>query len=114
MITGDDTIRKSVAFIIFTCILSVSILTGCTTENHRVMITVKNNRDTTQNIELHIDGSKKFSASLDPAQSAEREFEVSPGKHTFELFHEVSGAYELYKTETLDVDSDSSVFFELE
>lgn len=78
------------------------------------MITVKNNRDITQNIELHIDGSKKFSATIDPAASVEKEFEVSPGEHTFELYQEVSGNFELYKTESLDVDSDSSIFFELE
>ena len=90
------------------------VLTGCTTENHRVVITVKNNRDAPQSIEVHIDGSKKFSASLEPAESVEREYELSPGDHTFELYHEVEGTYELYKTETLDVDSDSSVFFELE
>ena len=63
---------------------------------------------------MHIDGSKKLSATIEPAASVEREFEVSPGEHTFELYHEVSGNYELYKTETLDVDSDSSLFFELE
>ncbi len=106
--------RKSIPFVIFTCIITVSILTGCTTENHRVMITVKNNRDTPQNIELRIDGSKKLSSSIEPGASVEKEFEVSPGEHTFELYQEVLGNYELYKTETLDVDSDSSIFFELE
>jgi len=98
----------------FVCILTVSVLTGCTTEDHRVIITVKNNRDISQNIELHIDGSKKLAATIEPGASVEREFEVSPGEHTFELYQEVSGSYELYKTETLDVDSDSSIFFELE
>lgn len=78
------------------------------------MITVKNNRDTPQNIELRIDGSKKLSSSIEPGASVEKEFEVSPGEHTFELYQEVLGNYELYKTETLDVDSDSSIFFELE
>ncbi|MEE9150249.1 MAG: hypothetical protein V3U20_00245 [Thermoplasmata archaeon] len=56
----------------------------------------------------------KFSATLDPAESVEREFELSIGDHTFELYHEVSDTYELYKTETLYVESDSSLFFELE
>ena len=106
--------RKSAALILVLFILFVTILTGCTTENHRVLITIKNNRDTSQSIELHIDGSKKFSASLDPAESVEREFELSPDDHTFELYHEVSGTYELYKTETLHLESDSSLFFELE
>jgi hypothetical protein len=96
------------------CILTVSILTGCTTENHRVIITVKNNKDTSQNIKFTIDGSDKFSSTIEPAASVEREFEVSAGEHTFRLYHEVSGNFELYKTETLDVDSDSSLFFELE
>lgn len=92
----------------------MTVLTGCTTEDHRVIITVKNNKDTSQNIEFTIDGSKKFSATIDPAASVEREFEVSAGEHTFRLYHEVSGNFELYKSETLDVDSDSSLFFELE
>lgn len=106
--------RKSAALILVLGILCVAILTGCTTESHRVIVTVKNNRDTSQNIEFHIDGNKKFSASLDPAESVEREFELSLGDHTFELYHEVSGTYELYKTETLYVESDNSLFFELE
>jgi hypothetical protein len=106
--------RKSAALILILCILCVAILTGCTSESHRVVVTVKNNRDTSQNIEFHIDGSKKFTAALDPAESVEREFELSLGDHTFELYHEVEGTYELYKTETMDVDSDSSLFFVLE
>ena len=106
--------RKSAALILVLCILFVALLTGCTSEKHRIIITVKNNRDTSQNIELHIDGNKKYSASLDPAESVEWEFELSPDDHTFELYHEVSGTYELYKTETFYVESDSSLFFELE
>ncbi len=106
--------RKSAAFILVLCILFVTILTGCTSENHRIIITVKNNRDTSQRIELHIDGSKRYSASLDPAESVEWELELSPDDHTFDLYHEVEGTYELYKTETLYVESDSSLFFELE
>jgi outer membrane protein assembly factor BamA len=106
--------RKSAALILVLCILCVAILTGCTTENHRVVVTIKNNRGTSQNIEFHIDGNKKFSASLDPAESVEREFELSLGDHTFELYHEVEGTYELYKTETMNIESDSSLFFELE
>jgi hypothetical protein len=106
--------RKSDALILVLSILFVTILTGCTSENHRIIITVKNNRDTSQSIELHIDGSNMFSAFLDPAESVEREFELSPDDHTFELYHEVSGTYELYKTETFYVESDSSLFFELE
>lgn len=106
--------RKSAALILVLCILCVAILTGCTTENHRVVVTIKNNRGTSQNIEFHIDGNKKFSVSLDPAESVEREFELSLGDHTFELYHEVEGTYELYKTETMNIESDSSLFFELE
>ena len=106
--------RKSAALILVLCILCVAILTGCTTENHRIIITVKNNRATSQSIEFHIDGKKEFSALIDPAESVEEEFELSNGDHTFELYHEVSGTYELYKTETLYVESDNSLFFELE
>ena len=106
--------RKSAALILVLCILCVAILTGCTSENHRIIITVKNNRDTSQRIELYIDGSKRYSASLDPAESVEWEFELSPDDHTFELYHKISRTYELYKTETLYVESDSSLFFELE
>lgn len=106
--------RKSAAFILVLFVLFVTILTGCTTENHRIIITVKNNRDTSQRIELHIDGTKKYSALLDPAESVEWEFELSKNDHTFDLYHEVEGTYELYKTETFYVESDSSLFFELE
>jgi hypothetical protein len=79
-----------------------------------VIITIKNNRDLPQNIQQHIDGSMKFSAALDPAESVQKEFELEKGEHTFELYHEISGAYELYKTKTLYVESDNSLFFELE
>lgn len=96
------------------CILSISLLTGCTTEDHRVMVTVKNLRDLSQSIQIHVDGENEFSATLGPGASVEREFELSLGEHTFELYQEVSGTYELYKTETIDLESDSSVFFELE
>lgn len=95
-------------------ILSISMLAGCTTENPRVMLTVKNLRDVSQNIRVHIDGTNEFSATVEPGASVEREFELSLGEHTFELYQEVSGNYELYKTETIELESDSSVFFELE
>lgn len=106
--------RKSVVFTLVLCLLAVAIFSGCTTENHRVMITVKNNRDNVQNIKIHINGDQKFIAILDPAQGVEREFELSKGDHTFELFHQVNGTYDLYKTETMYVEADSSLFFELE
>ena len=47
---GEDTIRKPMALVLITCMLSVIVLTGCTTEDHRVMVTVKNLRDNAQNI----------------------------------------------------------------
>lgn len=89
-------------------------LTGCTSENHRVMVTIKNNRDNYQNIKVYIDGDQKFTATLDPAQGVEREFEVSKGEHSFDLYHQISGTYELYKTETMYIEADSGIFFELE
>ena len=94
--------------------LSVIILTGCTTENHRVMVTVKNLRGLSQSFQLHIDGSNEFTATVEPGASVEREFELSLCEHTFELYEDVSGNYELYKTETIELESDSSVFFEIE
>jgi hypothetical protein len=106
--------RKSAVFILILCLLSVAILAGCTSENQRVIITVSNNRDLSQNIKVHIDGDQKFTATLDPAQGVEREFEVSRGEHTFDLYHQISGTYELYKTETMFIEADSGVFFELE
>ncbi len=112
--TGEDTIKKSLAFVMVAFILSLSMLTGCTTENHRVMVTVKNLRDLSQSIQVHIDGSNEFTTTVEPGASVEREFELSLGEHTFELYQEVSGTYELYKTQTIDLESDSSVFFELE
>ncbi len=102
------------AFVLAVCILSISLLTGCTTEDHRVMVTVKNLRDGSQSIQVHVDGENEFTATVDPGASVEREFELSLGEHTFELYQEVSGTYELYKTETIELESDSSVFFELE
>ena len=109
-----DTISKPIVPVIIACLLSVIILTGCATETHRVMLTVKNLRDKTQNIEVYIDGEHEFSASVGPGASVEREFELSLGEHTFDLYHEVNGSYEFYKTQTIDLESDSSVFFELE
>jgi hypothetical protein len=96
------------------CMLSVIMLTGCTQEEHRVMVTVKNLRDVSQNIQVHVDGENEFTSSVGPGASVEREFELPLGEHTFELYQEFSGSYELYKTETIDLESDSSVFFELE
>lgn len=96
------------------CMLSVLMLAGCATETHRVMLTVKNLRDETQNIQVHIDGENEFTSSVGPGASVEREFELSLGEHTFDLYHEVNGSYEFYKTQTIDLESDSSVFFELE
>lgn len=106
--------KKSFVLIILLCLLFPLVLSGCTTENHRVIVTVKNNRDTFQEIKVHIDGDQKFTATLDPAQGAEREFELSKGDHSFELYHKVEGTFELYKTETMYVEADSALFFELE
>ena len=102
------------ALVMITCVLLVIMLTGCTTENHRVVVTVKNLRDLSQGIQVHIDGSNEFTATVNPGASVEREFELPLGEHTFELYQEVSGTYELYKTETIELESDSSIFFELE
>ena len=78
------------------------------------MVTVKNLRDGSQSIQVHVDGENEFTTTVEPGASVEREFELSLGEHTFELYQEVSGTYELYKTETIELESDSSVFFELE
>jgi len=102
------------ALVIITCIMAVIVLTGCTTETHRVMLTVKNLRDTSQNIEVYIDGEHEFTSSVGPGASVEREFELSLGKHTFDLYHVINGSYVFYKTQTIDLESDNSVFFELE
>jgi hypothetical protein len=110
----DGTTKRDIAIIIVLCIFTTTLLTGCTTENYRVIITVSNNRDTIQNIRVNIDGEQKFTAALEPDQGAEREFELSKGDHTFELYHQVNGTYQLYKTETMYVEADSSLFFELE
>lgn len=106
--------RKGFAIIMSISILFVLILSGCTTENHRVLITVSNNMDISQNIKVDIDGEKRFTATLDPAQGVEKEFELSKGDHTFELYKQVNGTYHLYKTETMYIEADSSLFFELE
>jgi hypothetical protein len=109
-----ETMRKSTVFILILCLISVAVLAGCTSENHRVLITVSNNRDLSQNIRLHIDGAQKFTATIEPDAGVEREFELSKGDHTFELYHQVNGTFTLYKTETMYVEADSSLFFELE
>jgi hypothetical protein len=114
LIIGDGVMRKPLALIILTCILFPLILTGCTEENHRVIVTVKNLRDTPQEIRVDIDGDQKFTATLDPSEGAEREFELSKGDHTFELYDKVNGTYRLYKTETKYVEADDGVIFELE
>jgi hypothetical protein len=111
---GEDRINRSLAIILAAFIFSVTVLAGCTTENHRVMVTVKNLRDVSQDIQVHIDGENEFSASVGPGASVEKEFELSLGEHTFDLYQEVNGSFELYKTQTIDLESDSSVFFELE
>ena len=106
--------KKTVGFLLILCLLTITIFSGCTSENHRVIITVKNNRDTFQEIKVHIDGDQKFTATLDSAEGVEREFELSKGDHTFELYDKVNGTYRLYKSETMFVEADSAVIFELE
>jgi hypothetical protein len=106
--------RKSAVFILVLCIISVVILTGCTSESHRVMVTIKNTTDTTKNIEFRVDDKLEISTSLDPKASVEREYELSQGNHVFELYHEVNGSFELYEMRNIPIESDSSVFFELE
>ena len=96
------------------CLISVIVLTGCTAETHRVLITVSNNRDITQNIKVDIDGDQRFTDTLDPGEGAEHEFDLTKGDHTFELYEQVNGTYVLYKTETMYVEADSSLSFELE
>ncbi len=106
--------RKSAALVLVLCILCVVILTGCTSENHRVMVTIKNTTDTTKNIEFRVDDKLEISTSLDPKASVEREYELSQGNHIFELYHEVNGTFELCEMRNIPIESDSSVFFELE
>jgi hypothetical protein len=106
--------RKPVTIFIIISLLSMALLTGCTEENHRVIVTVKNLRDTPQEIRVDIDGDTKFTAILDPSEGAEREYELSIGDHTFELYDRINGTYNLYKTETLYVEADNAVIFELE
>lgn len=115
VIIGDGLIGKFVLSITVVCILFTCLLAGCIQgDNHRVIVTIANNRDISQRIQLHIDGSLKFTEEIGPWASIEREYEFQPGEYTFELYQEVSGTFELYKTETIDLESDSSILFELE
>jgi hypothetical protein len=106
--------RKSVVFILVLGILSVAILAGCTSENHRVMVTIKNDTDTTKNIEFRIDDKLEISTSIEPKASVEREYELSQGNHVFELYHEVNGTFELSEMRNEPIEADSSLFFELD
>ncbi len=89
-------------------------LSGCTTESHRVMVTIKNTTDFTETIEFRIDDNLEISTSIDPKASVEREYELSQGDHVFELYREINGNLLLYKTENKLIESDDGVFFELE
>jgi hypothetical protein len=98
---------------LFILFLSLT-LSGCTTENHRVMVTIKNTTDFTETIEFRIDDELEISTSIEPKASIEREYELSQGNHVFELYHKVNGSFEFYKMQNIPIESDSSVFFELE
>jgi hypothetical protein len=106
--------RKKYAFIMLICIFFTLLLSGCTSENHRVMVTIKNTTEITKSIEFHVDDKLEISTSLEPKESVEREYELSQGNHVFELYHEVNGTFELYEMRNIPIESDSSVFFELE
>ncbi|UCG71020.1 MAG: hypothetical protein JSV09_08500 [Thermoplasmata archaeon] len=115
MVIGVGLIRKFVMSITVLCILFISLLAGCIQgDNHRVIVTISNNRDVSQRVQLYIDGSLQFTEQIEPWASIEEEYEFQPGDYTFELYQEVSGTFELYKTETINLESDSSIFFELE
>jgi hypothetical protein len=97
------------------CILFTSLVTGCIQgDNHRVIVTIANNRDTSQRVQLYIDGSLEFTEDIGPWASIEREYEFQVGEYTFEVHQEVSGTFELYRSETINLESDSSLLFELE
>ena len=105
--------RKFTVFILGLSLLSIAILTGCTTENHRMMVTIKNTTDVIKTIEFYIDDTLKISTSIDPKASVEREYELSQGNHAFELYLEVNGTFELSELRNIPIESDSSEFFEL-
>jgi hypothetical protein len=111
---GDDTMRKSTVFILVLCLLSVAILTGCTSEDHRVLVTIENDTNNDKNIQLHIDDNLELTASLGPKESVEEEFELSQGSHSFKVFHEVNGTYVLFQERNADIEADSSLFFQIE
>lgn len=106
--------RKTFAIIMLAILFLSLTLSGCTTENHRVMVTIKNTTNFTKTIEFRIDDNLEISTSIDPKASVEEEFELSQGDHVFELYHEVNGVFELHKMQNNPIESDSSVFFELE
>ena len=106
--------RKTFAIILLAVMFLSLALSGCTTENHRVMVTIKNTTDFTETIEFRIDDELEISTSIEPKASVEREFELSQENHVFELYHKVNGTFEFYKMQNKAIESDDSVFFELE
>ncbi len=112
-ITGDGPIKKSAAFTLILCLLSIALFTGCTTENHRVMVTIKNTTEVSETIEFYIDDELEISTSIEPKASVEKEYELSKGSHSFKLYHEVNGTFELSQSQNNNVEADSSYFFEL-
>ena len=78
------------------------------------MVTIKNTTNFTETIEFRIDDNLEITTSIEPKASVEREYELSQGDHVFELYRKVNGAFEFYKMENKPIESDDSVFFELE
>jgi hypothetical protein len=108
-----ETLRKSAVFILIVCLLPVTTLAGCTTQNHRMLVTIKNTTNEVKTIEFYVDDELEISTSIDPKASVEREYELSQGNHVFELYLEVNGAFELTEKRDIPIESDSSEFFEL-
>lgn len=106
--------RKTFAIIMLAILFLSLTLSGCTTENHRVMVTIKNTTNFTKTIEFRIDDNLEISTSIDPKASVEREYQLPQENHAFALYHEVNGTFELYEMRNIPIESDSSVFFELE
>jgi predicted Ser/Thr protein kinase len=78
-----------------------------------VWVTIKNTTEESETIEFYIDDDLEITATIEPKASIEKEYELSQGSHSFELYHEVNGTYVLSQSQSNDVEADSSYFFEL-
>ncbi len=106
--------RKSIIALTISIVMVIGIFSGCTYPEWPVIVRINNNGNQHENIELNIDGSIRFSGGLNSSESYVRNFILKEGEHTFELYREVDGNYQLYRTATIQVNIERNLTFEIE